>query len=392
MQNVTPDEMAEALRLTRAGRLVDATAFIQRILAGPATRAPTSDTSADPAERIEVTVRAAGRQSSPSVALPMPPAAPTPAPVHSVPRPGGRFDEASYSGAAGTRTYRLYVPVGYAGQPVSLVVMLHGCTQSAADIAAGTRLNELAEQETFLVAYPEQAATANPSRCWNWFKRSHQQRGRGEPSLIAGITRQVMAAHRVDPGRVYVAGMSAGGAMASIMGAAYPELYAAVGVHSGLAYGAARDLKSALTAMRQGGPAADRVGDLHAEGGPPTIAFHGDRDTTVHPRNAERVLARSLPRPPGYVQETTLDDVPPPGASDGRAPGGHAYTRTVYRDALGRVIGERWIVHGAGHTWSGGSPAGSFTDPRGPDASREMLRFFREHPGDGPAPRPAEGP
>jgi poly(hydroxyalkanoate) depolymerase family esterase len=287
--------------------------------------------------------------------------------------PGGRFLTGSYTGPAGTRGYKLYVPSGYAGQAVPLVVMLHGCSQTADDSAAGTRLNWLAEQVSWLVVYPEQAGSANPSGCWNWFEPAHQRRGEGEPSLIAGITQQVMATYRVDPQRVYVAGMSAGGAMAAIMGSTYPDLYAAVGVHSGLASGAAHDLRSAFTAMRRGKPS--RAADNAA--GPrldlPLIVFHGDRDTTVHPRNGQHLLAQAVRLSAGGPEPRVM-------VTQGQVPGGHAYTRTLYHDGTAQVVGEHWAVHGAGHAWSGGSPAGSFTDPRGPDAATEMLRFFREHP------------
>ena len=357
-----PSGIVEALRLTRAGKLDEATAAIQRTLGGvlpgvnpsPATR---SEASAGVAT---APVRPTRSESEP---------APAPAPGLAGAQARGRLVDGSVSNRAGTRGYKLYVPSGYVGQAVPLVVMLHGCTQTAADAAAGTRLNTLAEDDVLLVVYPEQAAAANQSKCWNWFQPTDQQRDAGEPSLIADITRQVMATYHVDAGRVSVAGMSAGGAMAAILGATYPDLFAAVGVHSGLARGAARNLRSGLVAMRQGGPipAPSEVRRVT-----PTIVFHGDRDTTVHPRNGEQVLAQAL----------ALSDADGPGrtVSEGRVPNGYTYTRSLYRDAGGDVVGEHWVVHGAGHTWSGGSPSGSFTDPRGPDASKEMLRFFREHP------------
>jgi poly(hydroxyalkanoate) depolymerase family esterase len=250
--------------------------------------------------------------------------------------------------------------------------MLHGCSQDPDDFAAGTRMNGLAEREGFLVAYPAQAQSANGSKCWNWFKPGDQRRGRGEPAVVAGITRRIMDEYRVDANRVYIAGMSAGAAMALIVAEEYPDLYAAVGAHSGLAPGAAHDLPSALAAMRGGGPVQARGGRIAGDRGDrmvPTIVFHGDRDTTVDKVNADRVLERWAGAIDGRV---TTDR--------GRAPGGRVYTRSVYHNAGGRPVLERWIVAGAGHAWSGGSTDGSYTDSQGPDASAAMVRFFLAHP------------
>lgn len=355
------DPMAEATRLTRQGRLAEATALIQRILGTGQSPNGAPGEPAGAGDPIETTFRAAGAPPPERAAPDHPPAATTSTPEPSATALGGQFVERSYTGRAGTRAYKLYVPRGYSGLAAPLVVMLHGCTQSPDDLAAGTRMNLLADEATFLVAYPAQAGKANQSKCWNWFKAADQQRDRGEPSLIAGITRQVMADYRVAPGGVYLAGFSAGGAMAAVMAATYPELYAAVGIHSGLAYGVAHDLRSGLEAMRDGRARPRRPADPDAT--IPTIVFHGDRDTTVHPRNADQILAQlAAPGP------TTTED--------GGAPGGHAYTRTICHNARGRPVAERWLVHGLGHAWSGGSPHGSYTDPRGPDASREFLRFF----------------
>jgi poly(hydroxyalkanoate) depolymerase family esterase len=244
--------------------------------------------------------------------------------------------------------------------------MLHGCAQSPGDFAAGTRMNVLAEEQNCFVAYPAQPSRANHAKCWNWFRTADQQRGQGEPSLIAGITRQIMDDYSVDRKRVYVGGLSAGAAAAAIMAATYNDLYAAIGIHSGLACGAATDLPSALVAMRQGGSGPKVIsGDRPPV---PTIVFHGDRDTTVHPNNGDQILEQS-------VRTTSTQKK----VHRGQVPGGHAYTRTILSDAGGRGILEHWNIHGAGHAWSGGSPAGSYTDPRGPDATREMLRFFLEH-------------
>jgi len=274
--------------------------------------------------------------------------------------PGATFENHVYANHAGRRSYKLYVPASWTGGALPLVVMLHGCTQSPDDFAAGTRMNDCAEKRTFLVAYPAQPASANPSRCWNWFNGSEQQRGHGEPSLVAGITQKIMGEFAIARGRVYVAGLSAGGAAAATLGATYPDLYAAVGVHSGLACGAARDLSSA--AMRQGGGAGARSAIV------PTIAFHGDVDKTVNPVNSDQVIAQATP----------LDRLET-SVVRGQADGGATYTRTWKYDATGRSVLEHWVLHGIGHAWSGGSSAGTFTDARGPDASREMVRFFLQH-------------
>jgi len=278
---------------------------------------------------------------------------------------GAGFAACTFRGAGGQMAYKLYVPSTYSGQKLPLVVMLHGCTQSPDDFAVGTRMNEIAEEQNVLVAYPGQSASANAQKCWNWFDARDQHRDRGEPALIAGLTREVMRDVAVDPARVYVAGLSAGGAAAAIMAQACPDLYAAAGVHSGLARGAATDMPSAFAAMRQGG--VPRSGGR--TGRPvPTIVFHGDRDRTVHPSNGEHVLTQAKA---GAALNTTV--------TRGEAPGGLAYTRMVESDDAGSPWLERWVLHGAGHAWSGGSRAGSYTDPRGPDASREMLRFFLAH-------------
>jgi poly(hydroxyalkanoate) depolymerase family esterase len=279
--------------------------------------------------------------------------------------PGARFEERAVAEAAGSRRYKVYVPSGYRGQALPVVVMLHGCTQDPDDFAAGTRMNALAEEQTFLVAYPEQPPSANLQRCWNWFAPGDQVREGGEPALIAAVARAVIAEFSADPARIYAAGLSAGGAAAAILAATYPDLFAAVGVHSGLACGAARDLPTALAAMKGQGTAAPGQNPRPV----PTIVFHGDGDRTVHPLNGDQVAAQALP---GSGRAASLAET----VSQGTSPGGMAYTRRVRSDASGRPLLEQWQLHGAGHAWSGGSPDGSYTDPRGPDASREMIRFF----------------
>jgi poly(hydroxyalkanoate) depolymerase family esterase len=241
--------------------------------------------------------------------------------------------------------------------------MLHGCTQTAADFANGTRMNALAEERQCFVLYPEQTHGANRSRCWNWFKREDQLRDQGEPAILAGMTREVINRYGIDRSKVYIGGLSAGGAMAAVMVTAYPELYAAVGIHSGLACGSAHDLASAFAAMVGRNTAATPLAPAT-----PTIVFHGDRDKTVHPRNSEQVVSQSV------EQNSALSTAA--STERGQVPGGHAYTRTVYRDSTGRAVVEHWLVHEGGHAWFGGSPRGSHVDPKGPDAAREMIRFF----------------
>jgi poly(hydroxyalkanoate) depolymerase family esterase len=285
---------------------------------------------------------------------------------------GAQFLSRSFACAAGSRSYRLYVPRHSPAGRRPLLVMLHGGTQDADDFAAGTRMHILAEEHGLIVAYPSQCKSANPSLCWNWFDPEHQKRGAGEPSIIAGITREIIAEYDVDPRRVFVAGLSAGGAMAAVMGETYPEVYAAIGVHSGLAYRSATDVASAFAAMRgnpgmraargqrKPRPAADHDRRMR------TIVFHGDADRIVHPSNASRII-ETREKPDDKVERAKA-----------RSSASRAYTRNVTLDRAGSAVVEQWLIHGSGHAWSGGSPDGTYTDPHGPDASREMLRFFLE--------------
>ncbi|KAB1075621.1 extracellular catalytic domain type 1 short-chain-length polyhydroxyalkanoate depolymerase [Methylobacterium planeticum] len=426
-------DMIEATRLTGVGRLQEATALIQRSFQEPApethpqvtpartspalesstpespapessTRQPPADAAARPSNPPPAAqAESHPNHAGPNHAGPLPPRLPerlretldgvvgewvrgvVPMPrgldgedradgrAAEPGRPGtgsgeGAFVALSFESAAGARDYKLFIPSRPAAAP-SLVVMLHGCSQSPEDFAAGTDMNALAEAEGLFVAYPAQSGRANGQKCWNWFEPRDQGRESGEAAIIAGITRTVMEAHGIDPARVYIAGFSAGAAAAANVARAYPDLYAAVGVHSGLAAGCARDLSSAMMAMQMGAPG---LAEPNGFGAPveglrlPTIVFHGDGDGTVSPRNGDQVLAQA-----GIATLAAREEA-------GEA-NGHAFTRTRYADARGQVWVESWLVRGSGHAWSGGSPAGSYTDPRGPDASRAMLAFFAGH-------------
>ncbi|MGD0476227.1 MAG: PHB depolymerase family esterase [Candidatus Velthaea sp.] len=351
MKPISHADMAEATRLTRQGRLSEATTLIQQILSGTKSPHVTPESRANARLTTAEEVVCVPRRS---------------------PGPHGAFTAHAYRGAAGSRDYKLYVPSGYRGKPCPLIVMLHGCAQSVDDFAGGTGMNAVADENGCLVAYPIQSNAANQSKCWNWFNPRDQQRDGGEPALIVGIVQQIARDHAVDVRRVYVAGLSAGGAMAAVVGACYPDVFAAIGVHSGVACGAAHDPMSALAAMRGQGAQTGTV-NARSDGrrDVPTIVFHGDRDGTVHPSNADRIVET--------MQASRLQS----SVERSRIPGGRAYTREVYRDDRGRVLLERWTVQGADHAWSGGRKPHSFTDPAGPDASQAMMRFFLTHQREG---------
>ena len=376
--------MKEVTRLTRAGRLAEATQAIQQALVRRPAPLPTSPAGRATPEVIDGCVTDVEKIGV------------TAAPIARAPAREGGSTLAGQHGEAGLiRSYLLYLPpttpAGPSDTPIPLIVMLHGCTQDPADFALGTGMNTLARERGFAVLYPAQAQDANPQRCWNWFKHNHQQRGHGEAALLAGMTRAVIAEHGLDARRVYVAGLSAGGAMAAILGQAYPDLYAAVGIHSGLASGAASDLMSALSAMKHGPKSPTSAPDPAHRGEPsdaaigaagvlaplPTIVFHGDTDAIVHPGNGAQAIAAALGGAlhggPGATGAASVEQ--------GVSVQGRPYTRTVYSSAKGTgTQAELWVVHGGGHAWSGGSALGSYTDPSGPDATREMWRFFSDHP------------
>lgn len=290
---------------------------------------------------------------------------------------GAGFLTRTFACEAGSRDYKLYVPSRMKSSKRPLIVMLHGCAQNPDDFAAGTGMNLLAEEHGFIVAYPRQPTSSNPTACWNWFNIKDQMRDIGEPSILAGITRHIMAEFDIDSKKVFMAGLSAGGAMTSIMSTAYPELYAAAGIHSGLAYGSATDLPSAFAAMRGNSGPAEKTPKRRGSGkasGVRTIVFHGASDQTVHPANADQIVAAA---------RAELSD-PELEIEQGQA-GGRKYTRTIITEASGVPHVEYWAIQGLGHAWSGGRPEGSYTDHQGPDATLEMLRFFLKRPT--PTPR-----
>jgi len=361
-------DMNKALELTRTGRLQEAMAVLQgRGASGALDSTPPARPGwlvDPPAGSGRYTPLPRGLATVPG----MRPAARTGPAAAAAAAPGGDVRHLTHTTSAGSRAYDLYIPTGYEGDAVPLVVMLHGGTQTAVDFAAGTRMSQLAEKHAFLVAYPEQSRAVSHSGYWGWFNPGDQVRGAGEPSIIAGITGEIIQNHSVDPARVYVAGLSAGGAMAAVMAATYPDLYAAVGIHSGLAYGSAHDVGSAFAAMKDGG-------SPRPAGVLPIIVFHGDRDTIVAPVNATKIVDSQLRA--ATVRGGSLSG---PSTTHGEA-GGRKFTRGVYARPDDRVMIEQWTVHGGGHAWSGGSTIGSYTDPGGPDASAEMLRFFDAHRG-----------
>lgn len=323
--------------------------------------------------------------------------------VHTAHASSGTFQQFTFNGSAGSRPYFVYTPVDYqTSEVVPLIVMLHGCTQTPADFAAGTQMNALADQKQFIVVYPQQTSSNNSSECWNWFLPADQARGSGEPAIIAGIVQtveQTTSMWSIDPNRVYVAGMSAGAAMSVIMGATYPDIFAALGEESGLEYQAATSLNAAFTAQSNGGPSPSQQGQaaFNAMGNfarvVPTISFQGTSDTTVAPINGDQIVQQWM-QTDHLASNNTYNASfnSPTSSTNGQVPGsqGRAFTTQTWNDSNGNEIQEYWKVTGMGHAWSGGSTAGSFTDPNGPSATNAMYTFFINHPmnGQGPTPTP----
>ena len=386
--------MGEATRLVRSGQLADATRAIQQALGGRtgsfgADAATATAPLPEPAVNLASPWRRAGTPTDVEDAVVTAPRPrPDQGPVAGRPlaEPPGSFTRVAFAHPGARHNphhYHLYVPpVATAQTPMPLVLMLHGCTQNPVDFATGTGMNAAAAPLNALVLYPEQPHSANPNGCWNWFRPGDQHRGSGEPALLVAMLRDVMARHPVDVERVYVAGLSAGGAMAAVLGREYPDVFAAVGVHSGLQAGAAHNVMGALSAMKSGakpGPATHSTGNAAASPPPPLIVFHGDADTTVHAHNAEQLIQAQLAALAGAQGGTqhTVQTV-----HRGESPGGRGYTRTVYArpaEPTGAVVAEHWLLHHTGHAWAGGHASGSHTDPAAVDATAEMLCFFLAH-------------
>ncbi|MGV8954374.1 MAG: alpha/beta hydrolase family esterase, partial [Cypionkella sp.] len=278
---------------------------------------------------------------------------------------GAQFLSGTHQGKSGSRAYRTYVPASAEAGINAIVMMLHGCTQTPEDFAIGTGMNALAERDGFIVIYPEQSRGANAQTCWNWFSPNDQRRDRGEPEILAGIAQTAMLHYNVPPERTFVAGLSAGAAMAVILGHTYPDVFAAAGAHSGLPYGAAKDVASAFSAM-----AGQWSGEMKEpeRTGIRTIVFHGSADSTVHSSNGEAIARNAERHAPSPSVQTTRK-----GTTNGKS-----YTAMTSTGPDGRDHLEHWVIDQLGHAWSGGQPGGTYTDPHGPDASAEMIRFFFE--------------
>ncbi len=385
MNDIFKHGIARATDLTRSGKLMEATDLIQSLMRGeeptPQAHPEQNDdviegdftrldgTAPKPAPKAKRraskgTARTGLGETLRKIATGGMPARGPLAEVEQIPA-GARFEALTHTSAMGSLDYRLYIPAAKTTAQMPLVVMLHGCTQSPEDFAAGTGMNALAEEYGFIVAYPAQPSGANAQKCWNWFRPEDQARGKGEPARFAALAAEITANHPVHPARIYIAGLSAGAAAAVVTAAAYPEIFSAVGAHSGLPGGSARDVGTAFSAMRSGG--SGRPNGVSV----PTIVFHGSADTTVHPGNAAAVIDQAT----GAMSPLRAS------VETGRADGGRSFSRTTYRSGEGRLMAELWEIDAAGHAWSGGKPGASYTDPKGPDASRQMLRFFLEQAG-----------
>ncbi len=299
------------------------------------------------------------------------------------------MNQYTYTGPTGERAYFVYIPQNYrTGEAVPLVVMLHGCAQKASAFAAGTHMNELAELHNFIVVYPQQSRSAHSYGCWNWFQPINQERDSGEAVLLAGIVQEIVqqtAQWTIDQRRIYIAGISAGGAMAGILGATYPDVFAAIGIHSGIAYKAAQNVHMGVRVMRRGGPDAIlQEAFIQTAMGEhvrvvPSIVFHGTSDFTVAPINSDQVVQQWMKANMLLSQGAySADFRQPDSIVRDKVQRGRAYEILTWNDKSGRSVQEYWKISGMGHAWSGGKN-GSYTDAKGPDASAAMYRFFMQH-------------
>lgn len=364
--------MRRATGLTRAFDLSGATKVIQEALAGKPTSAtapldlptltPPQHTAPEPStpktlgSRILRPLSEVVRTLKEGRATVLyAPQARRPAPA--VPA-GAQFVARSFTGRDGSRQFKLFIPEA---APRGLIVMLHGCKQNPDDFAVGTKMNEVAARNNLLVAYPSQTNSANAGGCWNWFAPAHQMRDRGEPSILAGMTRELMHEFGLEREQVFVAGLSAGGAMAAVMLETYPDLFSGAGIHSGLAYRSANDVMSAFAAMRGDATRVAVGATVKHPYSARVIIFHGDADSTVHPRNARRILTERVD--PNWAVIKAMGET-----------NGQKFVQEVFTH--GDNVVELWSVTGAGHAWSGGDPLGSYASANGPNASSEIVRFF----------------
>ncbi|MCW3066878.1 MAG: hypothetical protein JWN32_4050 [Solirubrobacterales bacterium] len=295
----------------------------------------------------------------------------------------GALTSGDYTGAAGNQHYELYIPSTYkAGTAVPLVVALHGCTQTADQFRLLSRWDTLAEAKGFIVVFPQQDPNANQLKCWDFYQDGSMHRSAGEPARIAAVTSMIEQKYSVDPHRVYAAGLSAGGAMASVMAATYPDLFAAIGIGSGCEYAATATCagyKSADPAQA----AQQAYKEMGAHAHPmPFIAFEGDADTTVPPVNADQLVQQWLTTDDLADDGTLNGSVPsaPANTTQGQVQGGRSYTIRTYGNHNHAELAQYWTVHGMNHAWSGGNPSQSYADPSGPDETAAMYAFFASHP------------
>ena len=369
-----PRALGEALSLVKKTNLAEATSLIQQALTGSVRGAVQSPRSAATAPQFAPPPlrRSLGETLQALRGLRIAPAPPLETEIDGcppqTPEGGGAFTARRFTGAACPVDYMLYVPADHAARPMSLLLMLHGCTQTSRDFAGGTRMNRLADEFGLIVAYPQQPRSANTSGCWNWFDRRHQTRGSGEPAMLAALARSLAREFDIENGKTFAAGLSAGGAMADVLANLYSDVFAAVGIHSGLPYGAATDVVSAFSAMK-GTPAKARTTPAAQGVACRKIIFHGGGDMTVHPSNAERIFVDARRGMTGLAESRSVSRI-----------GSRDVTRLSVADADGRSVIEHWIVAGGGHAWFGGDARGTYVDPDGPDASQAMVRFFlRQH-------------